>query len=144
MAGSVFKPGSLCQHPCRQSLHHPASGQERFVSIHVHVLICTSMGLYKIIPEAAGNIWEEQIQPPHCALKEGGKSSISCHLEENLVMLEIKVLPDTRLNTQEIKRGPASSQTEQTRVPMPAASVTKGKWTHPLQACCSLARSLLV
>lgn len=58
------------------------------------------MGLYKIIPEVAGNIYEEQILPPHCALKKGGKNlHFICHMEETLMMLDIKVGPYTRQST---------------------------------------------
>lgn len=58
------------------------------------------MGFYKIITEEVGKIYEEQILPPHCALKKGGKNlHFICRMQEKLVMLDIKVGPYTRLNT---------------------------------------------
>lgn len=49
-------------------MHDSTCREEVFVSIYVHMFTHTLMGLYKITPEQAGMIYEEQILPPHCAL----------------------------------------------------------------------------
>lgn len=69
------------------------------MSAYVYLYIYSLIGLYKITPEEAGKIYEHTL-PPHCALKKGKKSlHFICRMEENLVILDIKVGPYTRQNT---------------------------------------------
>lgn len=115
-----------------------------FVSTYVHLLTYTLVGFYKIITEEVGKIYEEQILPPHCALKKGEKISISsAACKRNLWCWISKLALTQGWILQGIKRGPSSCQTEQTQVQIPVASATKRKLTHPLPACYSLTRDPL-
>lgn len=66
----------------------------------IHLLTQTLVSLYKIIPEEAEQIYEEQILLPYCALKKvvvgAGVLHFICLMEEKLVMLDIKVGPYAR------------------------------------------------